>query len=280
MAPQKNVAIEPELFERISEEAKAEGKTPDEIANEATRRYLALRRLQKLQQYGLSLRGAAVVAETAPTPVTAPATGTFPREAWKFAGYSSPENALISAIYAMQQGYTKEYFNSLTPDEQARMAKAWEGKTPEEIAAKHSSDTAAITGIQVLNQQAISAEEIQMNVHIGGVERNEKLSVKRIGNDWKFNGFIRDLMTVPSGSPVEQIWGLLTRTVGRAVCQETSSSDFSNALNWPLGVPTTYCTGGSLARISSVAADSADATAPRRGENDASRRAGDRGRRP
>jgi len=53
MAPQKNVAIEPELlFERISEEAKAEGKTPDEIANEATRRYLALRRLQKLQQYG------------------------------------------------------------------------------------------------------------------------------------------------------------------------------------------------------------------------------------
>jgi hypothetical protein len=52
MAPQKNVAIEPELFERISEEAKAEGKTTDEIANEATRRYLAVRRLQKLQQYG------------------------------------------------------------------------------------------------------------------------------------------------------------------------------------------------------------------------------------
>jgi response regulator RpfG family c-di-GMP phosphodiesterase len=52
MAPQKNVAIEPELFERMSEEAKAEGKTADEIANEATRRYLAVRRLQKLQQYG------------------------------------------------------------------------------------------------------------------------------------------------------------------------------------------------------------------------------------
>jgi len=146
---------------------------------------------QQLKAENQKLRGAAVATETAPT-TPAPAAGTFPRESWKFAGYSSPENALISAIYAMQQGYTKEYFNSLTPEEQARMAKVWEGKSPEEIAAKHSSDTAAITGIQVLNQQAISADEVQMNVHIGGVERDEKLSVKRIGNDWKFNGFIRE----------------------------------------------------------------------------------------
>ena len=147
---------------------------------------------QQLKAENQKLRGAAVATESAPTPPPAPTTGTFPREAWKFAGYNSPENALISAIYAMQLGYTKEYFNSLTPDEQARMAKAWEGKTPEEIAAKHSSDTAAISGLQVLNQQAISADEIQMNVHIGGVERDEKISVKRIGNDWKFNGFIRE----------------------------------------------------------------------------------------
>ena len=52
MAPQKNVALEPDLFARITEEAAAKGTTADEIANEATRRYLALRRLQKLQQYG------------------------------------------------------------------------------------------------------------------------------------------------------------------------------------------------------------------------------------
>jgi hypothetical protein len=146
---------------------------------------------QQLKAENQKLRGAAVATETAPT-TPAPTAGTFSRESWKFAGYSSPENALISAIYAMQQGYTKEYFNSLTPEEQARMAKVWEGKSPEEIAAKHSSDTAAITGIQVLNQQAISADEVQMNVHIGGVERDEKLSVKRIGSDWKFNGFIRE----------------------------------------------------------------------------------------
>jgi hypothetical protein len=48
----KNVAIDPELFARITEEAEAEGTTADEIANEATKRYLALRRLDRLQRYG------------------------------------------------------------------------------------------------------------------------------------------------------------------------------------------------------------------------------------
>lgn len=52
MTAQKNVAIEPDLFARITEEAAAEGTTADEIANEATKRYLALRSLQKLRQYG------------------------------------------------------------------------------------------------------------------------------------------------------------------------------------------------------------------------------------
>ena len=48
----KNVAIEPELFARVTEEAAAEGMTADEIANEAMKRYLALRRLDRLQRYG------------------------------------------------------------------------------------------------------------------------------------------------------------------------------------------------------------------------------------
>ena len=48
----KNVAIEAELFARITEEAAAEGTTADQIANEATKRYLALRRLDRLQRYG------------------------------------------------------------------------------------------------------------------------------------------------------------------------------------------------------------------------------------
>jgi hypothetical protein len=48
----KNIALEPELFARMTEEAAAEGRTSDELANEAAQRYLALRRLDRLQRYG------------------------------------------------------------------------------------------------------------------------------------------------------------------------------------------------------------------------------------
>jgi hypothetical protein len=149
---------------------------------------------QQLRNENQQLRGAAAAAP-APTAPTAPATptpGSFPRESWTFAGYTSPEAALVSAIHSMQSGNPKQYFESLTTEEQLRMNKAWENKTAEEIAAKHVSDTAQITGFRVLTQQAISENEVQMNVFIEGVNRPERVSMKRIGNDWKFGGFIRE----------------------------------------------------------------------------------------
>jgi hypothetical protein len=52
MEARKNIAIEPELFARIAEEATAEARTTDDIANEAAKRCLALRRLDRLQRDG------------------------------------------------------------------------------------------------------------------------------------------------------------------------------------------------------------------------------------
>jgi len=143
---------------------------------------------QRLKAENQSLRGA---ASTAPAPA-APAAGDFPREAWSYAGYQTPESALISAIYSMQQGNPKQYFDSLTTDEQARMAKTWEGKSNEEIAAKHVSDTAKITSIKVLNAQETTPGQMVLSVYIGGVDRAEKVNMQRVGNDWKFGGFIRE----------------------------------------------------------------------------------------
>jgi len=147
---------------------------------------------QQLRGENQQLRTVANAAPPAPSAPAAPAPGAFPRDAWTFAGYASPEAALVSAIWSMQQGNPKQYFESLSPEEQLRMAKVWEGKSQDEIIAKHQSDTAKITGLKVLNQQAVSADEVQMNVHIQGVDRVEKVSMKRVGNDWRFSGFIRE----------------------------------------------------------------------------------------
>lgn len=57
MTPKKNVAIEPELFDRIAEEAEAEGKTADDLANEAARRYMARRWLDRTRRDAEARRG-------------------------------------------------------------------------------------------------------------------------------------------------------------------------------------------------------------------------------
>ncbi len=57
MTPEKNVAIEPELFDRIAQEAAAEGKTADDLANEAARRYMARRWLDRTKREAQIRRG-------------------------------------------------------------------------------------------------------------------------------------------------------------------------------------------------------------------------------
>ena len=116
----------------------------------------------------------------------------FPRESWSFAGYASPEAALVSAIWSMKEGNPKSYLDSLAPSEQERMAQVWQNKTEGEVAEKHKSDVASISGIRVLESQSVGAGEVVMNVLLEGVERVEKIRMNQVGQDWKFGGFIRE----------------------------------------------------------------------------------------
>ncbi len=131
-------------------------------------------------------------ASQEPEPETPVALASFPKENWSFAGYGTPESALVSAIWAMQQGTPEAYLDSLAPDEQARMAQRWAGKTEEEIAAKHQSDVTPISGLSVTGRQEIDADTVIMDVQIEGVNRAEKVSMKRVDGQWKFNGYLRD----------------------------------------------------------------------------------------
>jgi len=90
----------------------------------------------------------------------------------------------------MQQGNPNNIREPHT-DEQARWPRAWEGNHRRRLpqaCQRHGQDYR----MRVLNQQAISPEEVQMSVYIEGVDRAEKLSMKRIGQEWKFGGFMRE----------------------------------------------------------------------------------------
>jgi predicted transcriptional regulator len=52
MSPTRTVTLSDELYEQASREAQAEGKTTDEITRDALTAYLALRQLDRLQEYG------------------------------------------------------------------------------------------------------------------------------------------------------------------------------------------------------------------------------------
>jgi hypothetical protein len=116
----------------------------------------------------------------------------FPRESWSFAGYASPESALVSAIWAMREGNPQTYLESLTPEEQERMARVWKDKAENEIAEKHKNDVSSIAGLRVLERQDLSPNEVVMNVYLEGPGRVEKIRMNQVGQDWKFGGFIRE----------------------------------------------------------------------------------------
>lgn len=116
---------------------------------------------------------------------------SFPREQWSFAGYESPEAALVSAIWAMKEGNPSTYLQSLSTAEQQRIGQVWAGKNETEIAAKHQSDVSRITGLNILTQNAVSENQTVLSVEIQGTGRTELVNMVKSGAEWKFGGFIR-----------------------------------------------------------------------------------------
>ena len=54
---EKNIALEPEILERAIRQAQVEGKTVDELAQEAIKRHLAQKTLERLRREAESERG-------------------------------------------------------------------------------------------------------------------------------------------------------------------------------------------------------------------------------
>ena len=173
---------------------RAETQELNKLRNEVSQLRAGAKETERLRSENQQLR-AAVSAATAtasatPAPVAA-AADRYAKENWAFAGYATPDAALLSAIWAMREGNPKTYLDSLSPEEQLRMAKVWENKSEADVAAKHKADVSSITGMRILERQAVSPDEMLMSVYVEGVGRMEKVSLKRVGNDWKYGGYVR-----------------------------------------------------------------------------------------
>jgi hypothetical protein len=177
-----------------------------QLRNEVTQLRSGNKAIEKLAAENTALKTQVAQAKSAGAAAQdqpIPSENIFRRESWTFAGYASPESALVSAIWAMREGDPATYLNSLAPHEQERIAKLWQDKTETEIAEKHKKDVAAISQFAVMETRQVSPTEIVMSVYIGeqGRGRTEQVRMNQIGQEWKFGGFIREAQSPAPNSP-------------------------------------------------------------------------------
>ena len=118
-----------------------------------------------------------------PQPVISGRT-EFPRASWRFAGYDNPESALQSLIWAQGTGDGRTFRNSVSPALQREYAPKPDTAI---ITAQNKADIARVTGYRILDKQVLSEDEVVFNCYAEGLNDTQKFSIKRIGNEWKFD---------------------------------------------------------------------------------------------
>jgi hypothetical protein len=181
--------------EADSKKAAADAQELTRLRGEVSRLRVATNESEKVRAElgALKAQNSQLRTQPAAAAPSAPAAADqFPRQSWAFSGYGTPEAALVSAIWAMKEGKPQVFLDSLSPEEQQRMAQTWQGKSEDEIAAKHQSDVGSIQGVRILSRTPVSATEMQMQVFLEGANRVETFKMNQAADQqWKFGGFIR-----------------------------------------------------------------------------------------
>ena len=140
--------------------------------------------MTSLKAENLRLRSASAGLQNS-RPIQTPTTAQtkFPKETWAFAGYATPESAMHTWIWAMDKGDKNVMLDSLIPEEQTHWKKMLEGQ---------SMSKSPFSAYSFVAKEIISDVEATLTVvsdfpdgkHTG----DQKMSLKKIGNDWKIAG--------------------------------------------------------------------------------------------
>ena len=115
-------------------------------------------------------------------------TNDYPKDALKFAGYSSPDAALETWTWAMTKGDKAVMLQTLTPEARPQWEKMLAGKTDEQMKAEAAKGAAKLAGYTIQKREVISADEVVVHFTMIGHDQIMKMDVKKIGDDWKIGG--------------------------------------------------------------------------------------------
>jgi len=112
------------------------------------------------------------------------------RENYEFAGFASPQSTVKSMFWAGNQGDVQTLLASLSPTLKAQTEAGWTGKTEEEIRAeiiKANSDD-IVSGYRVTDVLKVAANEVVLTTYLEGRNREIKLRLVKINDEWKIAG--------------------------------------------------------------------------------------------
>ncbi len=120
----------------------------------------------------------------------------IPKEAWAFAGYENPTNALQTVMWAMSTGDVANFLASLTPEAREQVTRDFAGKSEEEIAALLKQEVSQIGALRPDRVREVSATEISFVLFThetdnGGTRTRDEavLTFRAVAGEWKMTGF-------------------------------------------------------------------------------------------
>jgi hypothetical protein len=167
----------------------------NERLNQNTIELLRLRNeagLLRQQTNNLAKTQSAAIQQPSPNamPENNPEHELIPREKYEFAGFAEPKAAAKSMLWAFSQGDLQLLLSCVSPAQQSELQKVFSGKTEDEIrnALLNDNDNRRVTGYRITNQLEVSDNEVVLSIFQEGRNREKKMRLVRIGDEWKFAG--------------------------------------------------------------------------------------------
>jgi hypothetical protein len=122
-------------------------------------------------------------------------TNLLPRDAWEYAGYQTPADALESVAWAMKTGDVDAYLASLTPDAAEATEKAFDGLSDAEITTMLENQIEGLDSLPLDQVRTISDNEMSFVLYTedstdGKVSTHDEAvaTFVNVNGEWRFTG--------------------------------------------------------------------------------------------
>ena len=114
----------------------------------------------------------------------------WPRDAWVFSGFASPDAALQTSLWAANNGDLKALAASATGEVQKQIEEDLRDKSDTEASIRAMDEVMALKSVRILNREVQGDDSVVLTAafEAGTETQTNKLVVKKIGNEWKVSG--------------------------------------------------------------------------------------------